>query len=175
MPATSCDGLIERSKHPMKSHAYEATLRWSGAERGPAADYKTYSREFHADIAGKPRLIGSSDPAFHGDPTVYNSEDLLLISLSACHMLTYLALCVRHRITVHSYDDRATGTMAERDGKLRFVEVTLHPQCVVSGDLELATRLHELSHANCFIANSVNFPVKNEPFVTLRAEARYSA
>ena len=149
----------------MKSHAYEAHLRWTGAAHGPAADYKTYSREFRADVAGKPQLTGSSDPAFHGDPAVHNPEDLLLISLSACHMLTYLALCVRIGIRVIAYQDRATGTMAQQDGKMRFIEVVLHPECVVSGDVQTATRLHEQAHAGCFIANSVNFPVRNEPRV----------
>jgi len=162
----------------MKTHGYEAHLRWTGSAQGPAVDYKTYSREFEADIPRKPRLIGSSDPAFRGDPAVHNPEDLLVIALSACHMLTYLALCVRNRITVLEYEDRATGTMGEHDGKLRFIEVTLHPDCVVAGDVELATRLHEESHADCFIANSVNFPVQNEPKVraaTSQAEERYSA
>ncbi|MBV9150048.1 MAG: OsmC family protein [Candidatus Eremiobacteraeota bacterium] len=162
----------------MKSHAYEAHLHWTGAAHGPAADYQTYSREFSADIPGKPQLTGSSDPAFRGDPAVHNPEDLLLIALSACHMLTYLALCVRDGIQVISYEDRATGTMAQQDGKMRFIEAVLHPECVVSGDLQTATRLHEQAHAGCFIANSVNFPVRNEPKVsaaTSPAEAHYSA
>ena len=150
----------------MQSHAYEAHLRWTGAAHGPAADYKSYSREFSADVAGKPLLTGSSDPTFHGDPAVHNPEDLLLISLSACHMLTYLALCVREGIKVLSYQDRATGTMTQQDGKVRFNEVVLHPECVVSGDVQNASRLHEQAHAGCFIANSVNFPVRNEPQVS---------
>ncbi len=162
----------------MKSHPYQTHLRWTGAQAGPATDYQTYSREFTAEIPGKPRLTGSSDPAFRGDPAVHNPEDLLLISLSACHMLTYLALCVRNNIRVHSYEDHATGTMAPHDGKMRFVEVILHPNCVVSGDVESAKALHEQAHAGCFIANSVNFPVRNEPRVTAAtspAGARYSA
>jgi len=162
----------------MKSHAYEAHLRWTGARSGPAIDYQTYSREFTADVAGKPRLVGSSDPAFRGDPAVHNPEDLLLIALSACHMLTYLALCAQKGVAVHAYEDRATGTMAQQDGKMRFIEVVLHPQCAVSGDVQTAIDLHERAHADCFIANSVNFPVRNEPRVvgaTSPAEARYSA
>jgi organic hydroperoxide reductase OsmC/OhrA len=150
----------------MKSHSYEVRLRWTGAAEGPALDYHTYSRAFTADILGKPPLGGSSDPAFRGDPAVHNPEDLLVISLSACHMLTYLALCARNGIAVVAYEDAATGTMAEVDGKVRFVEVVLHPRCTVSGDLAQATRLHEQAHAGCFIANSVNFPVRNEPHVT---------
>jgi len=162
----------------MKSHAYEARIRWTGAELGPALDYRTYSREYTAEIAGKPPLVGSADAVFRGDSALHNPEDLLLISLSACHLLTYLALCARNGIAVEAYEDSAAGTMAERGGKVRFVEVVLHPRCVVSGDVEAATRLREQAHADCFIANSVNFPVRAEPRVsaaTSQAGARYSA
>lgn len=133
---------------------------------GPVPDYRTYSRAFTAEIPGKPPLDGSADPAFRGDPKVHNPEELLLMSLSACHMLSYLALCARAGIGVATYEDAATGAMAEREGKIRFVEVVLHPQCTVSGDIERATRLHEQAHAECFIANSVNFPVRNEARVS---------
>jgi organic hydroperoxide reductase OsmC/OhrA len=150
----------------MKNHSYQVRLRWTGAQQGPALDYRTYSRAFTADIPGKPQLAGSSDPSFRGDPAVHNPEDLLVISLSACHMLTYLALCARDGIAVVAYEDAATGTMAEVEGKIRFTEVVLHPTCVVSGDVGDATRLHEQAHAGCFIANSVNFPVRNEPRVS---------
>jgi len=149
----------------MEAHAYQTRLRWTGAAEGPAHDYRTYSRAFVAETPGKPALAGSSDPTFLGDPTVHNPEDLLLISLSACHMLTYLALCTHDGIAVHSYEDAATGTMARKDGATRFVEVVLHPRCTVSGDVEHARRLHAQAHAGCFIANSVNFPVRNEPQV----------
>ncbi|MBV8726817.1 MAG: OsmC family protein [Candidatus Eremiobacteraeota bacterium] len=162
----------------MKSHAYEAHVRWTGAGHGPTVDYRTYSREFTADVAGKPQLTGSSDPAYRGDPAVHNPEELLLIALSSCHLLSYLALCVRNGVQVLAYEDHATATMAERDGKMRFIEAVLHPRCTVSGDVQTATRLHEQAHAECFIANSVNFPVRNEPVVngtTLPAEAHYSA
>ncbi len=151
------------------THHYRATLIWTGAALGPAADYQSYSREFRVEIAGKPPLTGSADPTFRGDPALVNPEDMLLASLSSCHALSYLALCARARIPVVSYRDEATGTMDMKDGRIRFVEVVLHPQVTIAAgaDLEQARRLHPKAHDHCFIANSVNFPVRNEPEIAV--------
>jgi organic hydroperoxide reductase OsmC/OhrA len=114
--------------------------------------------------AGKPTLLASSDPAFRGDPGRYNPEELLVASLSSCHMLSYLHLCAVNKIVVIDYQDEATGTMNEdANGSAAFVEVTLHPQVTVEADSDKAKALslHEEAHRYCFIANSVNFPVKH--------------
>ena len=37
-----------------KTHRYSTLLTWTGAARGPTANYAGYSREFDAQIAGKP-------------------------------------------------------------------------------------------------------------------------
>jgi organic hydroperoxide reductase OsmC/OhrA len=148
-------------------HHFAARLIWTGAARGPIRDYDSYSRDYRIEVAGKPPLEGSSDPAFRGDAGKHNPEDLLIVALSACHMLSYLAACARADIEVVSYEDQASGMMAIRDGKMRFVEVTLAPKVTIAaGDLEQATALHEQAHAHCFIANSVYFPVLNMPTVT---------
>ncbi|MBL8706449.1 MAG: OsmC family protein, partial [Rhodospirillales bacterium] len=104
-----------------------------------------------------------------GDPKLYNPEDLLVVALSSCHMLSYLALAARSKLEVQSYVDEATGTMDMKDGKIRFVEVVLYPRMTVAAgsDLELAKRLHDKAHSECFIANSVNFPVRNEPQIAV--------
>jgi len=81
-------------------------------------------------------------------------------------MLWYLHLCAEAKISVIEYVDEASGAMAERpDGGGRFTEVTLRPQVVIApgGDLARAEELHEGAHHLCFIANSVNFPVRCEP------------
>lgn len=143
---------------------YEMRLRWEG----DTATYDGYSREYRVAIDGKPELIGSADPTFRGDASRHNPEDLLVIALSSCHMLSYLALCARKRIRIVSYEDVANGRMSLRkDGGGQFDEVVLHPKVVVAaGDLALATELHHKAHDLCFIANSVNFPVRCEPTVT---------
>jgi organic hydroperoxide reductase OsmC/OhrA len=150
----------------VKPHHYEARVTWSGAQEGPTANYAGYSREWLAEIPARPPLRGSADAAFRGDMTLYNPEDLLVVALSTCHMLSYLALCAREGIAVASYVDDAKGTMTLHDGRIRFTEVTLRPQVrIASGDLERAITLHEKAHEECFIANSVNFAVKHEATV----------
>jgi organic hydroperoxide reductase OsmC/OhrA len=149
-------------------HRYRVRTLWTGAGSGPTADYRGYSREYVVEIEGKPPLAGSADPSFRGDPALHNPEELLVAALSACHMLSYLALCARGGVGVVSYEDTATGTMTLRDGKLRFTEVTLHPMVTIRAgdDPAKARALHRQAHAECFIASSVNFPVQNQPRVT---------
>lgn len=157
-------------------HEYAAWLTWTGAAAGPTTTYAAYSREYRVEFAGKPALLGSADPAFRGDPALHNPEDLLVAALSACHMLSYLALCARAGIAVRAYRDEARGRMAMKDGRMRFVEVVLHPEVELEpgASLDRAKALHAEAHAVCFIANSVNFPVRNEPTVAVAA-ARASA
>jgi organic hydroperoxide reductase OsmC/OhrA len=154
----------------MPTHTYRATIDWTGAKAGPAKDYKTYSREFTASIAGKPPIVGSSDPAFVGDPKLHNPEDLLVVSLATCHMLTYLALAANSRIAVVAYVDEAQGTLAqEADRNWKMSEVVLRPRVTIAADADpaKAQRLHERAHDLCFIARSVNFPVRHEAVITV--------
>ncbi|AWK90054.1 OsmC family protein [Azospirillum thermophilum] len=154
-----------------KEHRYEATVTWTGNQGTGTSGYKAYGRDHEITAPGKPPIPGSSDPAFRGDPARYNPEDMLVASLSACHMLWYLHLCSRDGIRVTAYDDRATGVMAEDAGGSgggRFTSVTLSPQVTIAaGDPDHARALHAEAHRLCFIANSVNFPVEVRPRITL--------
>ncbi len=129
-------------------------------------DYRSYDRSFSIAIPDKPELLGSSDSAFLGDKTKHNPEDLLISSISSCHMLWFLHLCAEAGITVLDYRDAATGTMAENtDGSGRFTEVVLHPVVLISDEsqVEQANKLHEQANKMCFIANSCNFPIRHQP------------
>jgi len=65
-------------------------------------------------------------------PRRYNPEELLVASLSSCHMLWYLHLCSSHGVVVVNYRDSACGLMNERpDGAGEFVRVTLRPVVTV--------------------------------------------
>lgn len=151
-----------------RQHRYEAKLTWSGADQGPVREYAGYAREYRVEIPGKPALRGSADPGFRGDPALHNPEDLLVAALSACHMLTYLALCARAKVEVLAYEDEASGTMVLEGAGGRFSEVVLRPRVTVApgSDLDRARALHEGAHDNCFIARSVNFPVRHEAQVS---------
>ena len=152
-----------------KEHHYAVKTVWTGAEQGPARDYRSYSRAYRFEIAGKPPLDCSADPAFRGDPARHNPEDLLVASLSACHMLWYFHLCAVKGVVVTAYEDAAEGTMVEAPGNGRMTEVVLHPRVTITADSdpELARDLHERAHHECFIANSMNFPVRCEPEIVV--------
>ncbi|MCZ6644780.1 MAG: OsmC family protein [SAR324 cluster bacterium] len=151
-----------------KTHHYEVNTSWSSALAGPTHNYRSYSREHRIEIEGKAPLHASAEPAFRGDETLHNPEDLLLASLSGCHLLWYLHLCAVNQVEVLEYLDRASGVMLESPGAGRFQEVVLRPQVTISAssDEAVALQLHEQAHRECFIANSVNFPVRHEPVIT---------
>jgi organic hydroperoxide reductase OsmC/OhrA len=154
-------------------HHYSVQVTWTGNLGQGTSGYRAYSRNHEISASGKAVVAGSSDPAFRGDPARYNPEDLLVGSLSACHMLWYLHLCAEAGVVVVEYLDHASGVMVETaGGGGRFNEVVLRPQVVISagGDPELAVQLHAKAHHLCFIANSVNFPVRCEPAVRIREE-----
>lgn len=152
-----------------KQHSYTARTRWSGAAAGATRDYRSYSRELTVDIAGKSAIKASADPAFRGDATLHNPEDMLVAALSACHLLSYLALCALKGIEVIAYEDAAVGVMEEEGFSGRFTEVTLTPTVTIGqgSDKALAAALHDDAHKACYIANSVNFPVRHEATITV--------
>ena len=153
----------------MKTHAYATSLQWTAEGEGTTS-YRSYRRDFTIASPGKPPIAGSSDPAFRGDPSRYNPEELLVASLSACHMLWYLHLCSTKRIVVLAYRDNAIGTMRESaDGSGEFQRVELRPVVAIvpEGDQARALALHEEAHRLCFIARSVNFPVEVKGEITL--------
>lgn len=155
-----------------KQHTYATRTEWTGNLGQGTADYRAYSRQHVISAPGKPELPGSSDPAFRGDASRWNPEDLLVASLSSCHMLWYLHLCTQAQIVVLAYHDDALGTMVEdAGGGGRFSGAVLRPVATLAAgaDAARAIALHEEAHRMCFIANSVNFPVAIEPTVFVAA------
>lgn len=158
----------------MKQHIYEVRVDWTGNDGQGTKTYTAYRRDHTIIATGKPEIPGSSDPTFRGDRSRYNPEELLVASLSACHMLWYLHLCAVNKITAVEYRDGASGVMQENnDGSGEFVRVTLRPVVVVSAgdDQEKALALHHQAHQLCFIARSVKFPVEMDAKITTTTEA----
>jgi organic hydroperoxide reductase OsmC/OhrA len=146
---------------------HRAQLRW----KRTSADftYQTYNRAH--DVLFKEGAIvlpSSSAPEFRGDAERVDPEEAFVASLSGCHMLTFLAICARKRLSLDSYEDEASGRLEKgSDGKLWMARVTLHPLVRFSKGVtvqaaELAD-LHHHAHAECFIANSVRTDVHVEP------------
>jgi len=152
----------------LTTHSYETTVTWSAGDGPGTADYRSYSRSHTIAAGTKPAIAASSDPTFRGDREQYNPEELLLASLSSCHMLWYLHLCAVNGIVVREYRDRAVGQIVTRaDGGGQFARAELHPVVTIaaSSDPARARALHEDAHRLCFIARSVNFEVEVAPDV----------
>jgi organic hydroperoxide reductase OsmC/OhrA len=154
-----------------RRHLYRTSLAWTAPGGVGTTSYTAYSRDHTISGAGKPDLPASSDPAFRGDAARYNPEELLVASLSSCHLLWYLHLCARAAIVVVDYRDDAEGTMVEDAAAGgRFERVILRPRVTISrGDRARAADLHHEAHRLCFVANSVNFPVEVEPTIEVAA------
>jgi organic hydroperoxide reductase OsmC/OhrA len=152
-----------------RTHRYDLTVSWTGNRGTGTSGYRAYGRDHEIGADGRPVIEGSSDPVFHGDKTRWNPELELVAALSQCHMLSYLYVCAAAGVVVTEYEDAPYGVMAETaDGGGYFTEVVLRPRVTVSaaGMTEAAVKLHEEASRKCFIASSVNFPVRHEPTVT---------
>ena len=161
-----------------REHTYTVTVTWTGNNGPGTTAYRAYARRHEIHAVGKPAIPASSDPAFRGDSSRYNPEELLVASLSSCHMLWYLHLCATNGVVVTSYEDCAEGMMVEQSsGEGQFTEVVLAPEIVLApgSDIDRAHALHAEAHAKCFVANSVNFPVRHEPVIRVAAAGEGSA
>ncbi len=148
-----------------KRHSYTSTIVWTGDRGQGTAEYRGYDRTWEVRTPGKPVIQCSNDPLLGGDPSRPNPEDMLLSSLSACHMLWYLHLACNAGIVVTAYEDEPVGVgETSPNGAGRFVLATLHPTIRVRAgtDIARADAIHPQIHQFCFIARSVSFPVKCE-------------
>lgn len=141
---------------------YTLSLTWLGNEN--SKNHRS-DRFYEINIDGKKNIKGSADKPFFGDPSLHNPEDLLLSALSACHMMSFLYLCRKEGLVIRSYSDNPIGTLKiNPEGSGQFESVSLHPKVefMDSSKTKELTRLHQEASKLCFIANSVNFPIKYE-------------
>jgi organic hydroperoxide reductase OsmC/OhrA len=143
----------------MGNHHYDLTIQWTGNKENGTSAYTAYERSHVVSAANKPDLLCSSDPDFSGDKTKYNPEELLVASISSCHMLWYLHLCCE------------AGVVVTDDGGGHFTEVTLYPEVTITKKEmeEKANELHTRANQLCFIANSCNFPVHHKPTCKIKS------
>jgi organic hydroperoxide reductase OsmC/OhrA len=150
-------------------HRYHVTVEWTGNTGEGTSTYRSYQRQHVVTAPGAPPIPGSSDQAFRGDAARWNPEQLIVASQSQCHMLWYLHVCAEAGVIVDGYVDDAEGTMElEPSGSGRFTGTVLRPRVVVraAAMIDVAQQAHHRAHEMCFIANSVNFPVRIDGTVT---------
>lgn len=143
---------------------FAGTLSWAGQSTERAFTYDSFERTTQLDFDGA-RVQASAPAKYHGDGAMLNPETLMLGSLMQCHFLTFMAIASKSGARVVSYSDRADGRLAMKDGKFRYVAATLRPRVVFENAADNARleAFHHKAHANCFMSNSVNFPVTVEP------------
>jgi organic hydroperoxide reductase OsmC/OhrA len=151
----------------MSSHRYETRLNWSGST---GLGWEHYDRLHSATAPPAEQEIRITTGESHGDPSILNPEQLLVMSASSCQMLWFLHLAAKARIDVVAYEDEATGVMPLDDEPLRITEITLRPRITVAGDAsaERVRKLVHTAHEHCFIANSLNSAVSIEASVERR-------
>ena len=144
---------------------HHAAVRWT---RTSKIHLDTYNRAHEVRFKdGDIVLAASSAPAFRGDADRVDPEEAFVASLSVPHA-DLPRDCARKRLTVDAYDDEAAGTLKKRDdGKFWIGHVTLRPRVRfgqgTTVDKATLDDIHNRSHAECFIANSVTTDVRVEP------------
>lgn len=144
----------------MTEHHIE--LAW---EKGDAPfTYDAYPRNHSISFKnGQETVIASASPPYRGDASKCDPEDMLVAALSSCHMLSFLAIAAKKKLTVTSYEDDAVGFLENSGGKLWMTRVILRPKVAIDSDAETLAQIHHLAHEACFIANSVKTEVSVEP------------
>lgn len=151
-------------------HIFKAVLNWTFKEKSKDSPKRFYSKSHSIVIEGKELLEVSAAKNFKGDPSLYNPEDLLLSSLTSCHMMSYLYCCSINKIDVISYTDQSEACLeVNSDGSGQIIKVILNPTVIISSksDPNLAKELHNKANELCFIANSCKFPVEHHVTIIL--------
>ncbi|TAJ46743.1 MAG: OsmC family peroxiredoxin [Herbiconiux sp.] len=153
-------------------HHYRVDVAWLGNRGTGTSGYRDYGRQSAVTAAGKHGIEASADKPFRGDADRWNPEELLLAALAECHMLSFLHVAVTHGVVVTDYSDAAEGTMEQIGDGGRFTDVLLKPVVTLAEPIDpaLFETLHREASEKCFIANSVNFPVRHEPRAVLGAD-----
>lgn len=149
---------------------YKVIITW---QRADDEDFiqSEYSRGHKWSFDGGAVIPASSSP--HVVPLPYSveanvdPEEAFVAALSSCHMLLFLSIAAKRKFIVDAYIDNAVGMM-EQDEKGRFsiTKVKLRPEITFSGEkrptIEQIKKMHQQSHEQCFIANSVKTAVITE-------------
>lgn len=149
---------------------YRVTIRWQRGGQDFVDD--NYSRGHTWEFDGGLCVPASASPEIVPLPKSVaenvDPEEAFVASLSSCHMLFFLSIAAKKGYVVDKYTDSAVGQLGANDqGKMAMSRVVLRPQVVFTGGRRPSAaqidRIHEQSHEECFIANSVKTEVITEP------------
>ncbi|HUP93222.1 MAG TPA: OsmC family protein [Solimonas sp.] len=154
----------------MSKHDYLATVVWQRPEGARYTDNR-YSRAHEWRFDGGVVVPASSSPKVVPVPlsaeSAVDPEEAFVASLSSCHMLFFLFHAAKRGFVIDRYEDQAVGTMGKNEkGAMAMLKVVLRPQISWGGDKRPGDdelhQMHEASHKDCYIANSVTTEVTVE-------------
>lgn len=140
---------------------YTATVLWT-RDDAVFTDGQ-YSRAHEIAFDGGVTMPASSSPHVVKLPLsredAVDPEEMLVASLSSCHMLFFLDFSRRAGFVIDAYSDQAEGVMGKDErGRIAMTQVKLNPIVIWAGDKQPAPEevreLHHKAHEACFIANS---------------------
>lgn len=145
----------------MADERYATRLEWSGST---GAGWDGYGREHSVTASPAEQALRLTTGEPHGDPSLLNPEQLVVMAASSCQMLMFLHLAAKARIDVVSYVDDASGLMPADSDPKRITEIVLRPTITISGEAseQRLNRLAELAHEHCYVANSLRSEVRVE-------------
>jgi len=142
-----------------EAHRYGVRCHWSGST---GVGYEAYSRAHTASAPpALPDLRLSSDSHFRGDSSLLNPEQLVVLAVASCQLLSFLAVASRAKLDVLEYIDDGVGVMAQDDPPMRLTSISLRPTIrIAPGTSEHRVKhLVEVAHRECYVANSLRTPV----------------
>jgi organic hydroperoxide reductase OsmC/OhrA len=136
---------------------HRARIEWQ--RKSTDFTYATYNREHEWQFTAA-KVPASATKEYRGDENRVNPEEALVAALSSCHMLTFLAVAAKRKLSLDVYTDEAVGVLEKNaEGKLAITRVTLRPKVVWSAGVTVSAedlaKMHHDAHAGCFVANSV--------------------
>jgi uncharacterized OsmC-like protein len=94
-------------------------------------------------------------------PGLWTPEDLLVASVNACLMTTFLFYTKKRRFKFESYESSVEGTIELVDMQYKFTEIKIMPKVIVKSreDIKAVKKLLEISKKSCLISNSLKSKV----------------
>jgi len=144
-------------------HEFSLRAEWNTDDERPHPA-RGFSRDIVIQADGPGEIAGSAAKPFHGDTSRWNPEQLVLAALAECHILSYLYVAGQAEIEVEKVSVRGELTLEAGAEGGQITSATLYPEVWVTDAMQLprARELHDEAHKQCFIARSMNFPIRIE-------------
>jgi len=117
----------------------------------------------HSDI--KPELRIVAPPEFKGEAGLWTPEDLFVVSLESCLMLTFVGIAEKRGLRVIRYESSAEGLLEWLAGSYQFTRIVVRPRITVPDPASIvaAREIVDRAHQTCLVANSIRTSIVIEP------------